>query len=287
MRSCSAAIGEDPGRDAVAGFRRGRGLFRHRAWCATFPLSRIASTISRRSSARRISATTRAAARRPVQARARRRHVRAPPADPGGDDLADRRGDRRGLQPRGVAVMVEAEHICMSMRGVKKHGRLDGDDASSPACFAAIASEQVALPRSCCGRPADRDAPARNRRRHSEEGAEFAPRFSADGLIACVTVDARDGAVLMLAHMNAEALDKTLASGDRALLVAIARRALAQGRYVGADPAPRRAARRLRPGRAAGEGRRRRRRRSLPHRATIVLLSPRERCATASRCLEL
>jgi phosphoribosyl-AMP cyclohydrolase len=46
-----------------------------------------------------------------------------------------------------------------------------------------------------------------------EEGAEFAPRFSADGLITCVTVDARDGAVLMLAHMNAQALQKTLETG--------------------------------------------------------------------------
>ena len=46
-----------------------------------------------------------------------------------------------------------------------------------------------------------------------EEGAEFAPRFSADGLIACVAVDARSGEVLMVAHMNAEALDKTLTTG--------------------------------------------------------------------------
>jgi phosphoribosyl-AMP cyclohydrolase len=46
-----------------------------------------------------------------------------------------------------------------------------------------------------------------------EEGAAFTPRFSSDGLIACVTVDDRSGEVLMLAHMNREALDKTLASG--------------------------------------------------------------------------
>lgn len=46
-----------------------------------------------------------------------------------------------------------------------------------------------------------------------EEGAEFSPRFSADGLITCVTVDARSGEVLMVAHMNAEALDKTLSTG--------------------------------------------------------------------------
>jgi phosphoribosyl-AMP cyclohydrolase len=31
--------------------------------------------------------------------------------------------------------------------------------------------------------------------------------------VTCVTVDAGDGVVLMVAHMNAEALEKTLASG--------------------------------------------------------------------------
>jgi phosphoribosyl-AMP cyclohydrolase len=46
-----------------------------------------------------------------------------------------------------------------------------------------------------------------------EDGVEFAPRFSPDGLLTCVTVDAADGAVLMLAHMNAEALAKTLETG--------------------------------------------------------------------------
>ena len=46
-----------------------------------------------------------------------------------------------------------------------------------------------------------------------EEGAQFSPRFSSDGLIVCVAIDAASGDVLMLAHMNQEALDKTLASG--------------------------------------------------------------------------
>jgi phosphoribosyl-AMP cyclohydrolase len=46
-----------------------------------------------------------------------------------------------------------------------------------------------------------------------EEGALFTPRFSGDGLIACITIDDASGEVLMLAHMNREALDKTLASG--------------------------------------------------------------------------
>ncbi|MGH6794987.1 MAG: phosphoribosyl-AMP cyclohydrolase [Methylocella sp.] len=46
-----------------------------------------------------------------------------------------------------------------------------------------------------------------------EEGQAFTPRFDADGLIACVTKDARDGQILMLAYMNAEALRLTLETG--------------------------------------------------------------------------
>ena len=46
-----------------------------------------------------------------------------------------------------------------------------------------------------------------------EEGPVFSPRFSDEGLVTCVTVDAQDEAVLMVAHMNAEALETTLSSG--------------------------------------------------------------------------
>jgi phosphoribosyl-AMP cyclohydrolase len=46
-----------------------------------------------------------------------------------------------------------------------------------------------------------------------EEGSAFTPRFAADGLITCVTVEAGSGEVLMLAHMNAEALERTVATG--------------------------------------------------------------------------
>ena len=47
-----------------------------------------------------------------------------------------------------------------------------------------------------------------------EEGLQLAPRFDADGLITCVATDARSGDVLMVAHMNAEALQKTIVSGE-------------------------------------------------------------------------
>jgi phosphoribosyl-AMP cyclohydrolase len=46
-----------------------------------------------------------------------------------------------------------------------------------------------------------------------EEGLRFAPRFDAQGLVTAVTVDATTGAVLMLAHMNADALKATLETG--------------------------------------------------------------------------
>ena len=47
-----------------------------------------------------------------------------------------------------------------------------------------------------------------------EEGRVLAPKFDADGLLACIATDATSGEVLMLAHMNAEALAKTIATGE-------------------------------------------------------------------------
>ena len=47
-----------------------------------------------------------------------------------------------------------------------------------------------------------------------EEGVAFAPKFDADGLVTCVATDLRTGDVLMVAHMNAEALAKTIATGE-------------------------------------------------------------------------
>lgn len=47
-----------------------------------------------------------------------------------------------------------------------------------------------------------------------EEGAVFAPRFDDKGLVTAIAVEASTGAVLMLAHMNAEALSRTLETGE-------------------------------------------------------------------------
>jgi phosphoribosyl-AMP cyclohydrolase len=47
-----------------------------------------------------------------------------------------------------------------------------------------------------------------------EEASAFTPKFDADGLVTCVVTDAASGEVLMVAHMNAEALAKTIATGE-------------------------------------------------------------------------
>jgi phosphoribosyl-AMP cyclohydrolase len=47
-----------------------------------------------------------------------------------------------------------------------------------------------------------------------EEGLGFQPKFDATGLVTCVATDAATGDVLMVAHMNDEALRKTIASGE-------------------------------------------------------------------------
>ena len=46
-----------------------------------------------------------------------------------------------------------------------------------------------------------------------EEALTLAPRFDANGLLTAVVTDAGDGSLLMVAHMNAEALSLSLATG--------------------------------------------------------------------------
>ena len=50
--------------------------------------------------------------------------------------------------------------------------------------------------------------------RELEEGTALTPKFNADGLVTAVATDAASGEVLMVAHMNGEALAKTIATGE-------------------------------------------------------------------------
>ncbi len=47
-----------------------------------------------------------------------------------------------------------------------------------------------------------------------EEGLDFAPKFDADGLITAIAQDAGTGEVLMVAYMNAEALNLTITTSN-------------------------------------------------------------------------
>jgi len=47
-----------------------------------------------------------------------------------------------------------------------------------------------------------------------ERGTAFLPKFDANGLLTAVVTDAGNGRLLMVAHMNREAIDATLATGD-------------------------------------------------------------------------
>lgn len=47
-----------------------------------------------------------------------------------------------------------------------------------------------------------------------EIGSDFLPRFDAAGLVTAVVTDRAGGGVLMVAHMNAEAIAATRASGE-------------------------------------------------------------------------
>lgn len=46
-----------------------------------------------------------------------------------------------------------------------------------------------------------------------ENGLQLEPKFDANGLLTAVVVDAQDGAVLMVGHMNREALALTQQNG--------------------------------------------------------------------------
>lgn len=47
-----------------------------------------------------------------------------------------------------------------------------------------------------------------------EASGPFTPKFDANGLVTAVVTDIKDGELLMVAHMNAEAIAATHASGE-------------------------------------------------------------------------
>ena len=47
-----------------------------------------------------------------------------------------------------------------------------------------------------------------------EEGLALAPKFDRDGLVTVVATDVASGDLLMVAHMNAEALSRTIETGE-------------------------------------------------------------------------
>ena len=47
-----------------------------------------------------------------------------------------------------------------------------------------------------------------------EESLVLAPKFDADGLVTCIATDAGSGELLMVAYMNAEALRRTIETGE-------------------------------------------------------------------------
>lgn len=56
-------------------------------------------------------------------------------------------------------------------------------------------------------------APPSPDKNEQEHGDTFRPRFGADGLVTAIAVDEERGDILMVAHMNAEAIDATMRTG--------------------------------------------------------------------------
>jgi len=56
--------------------------------------------------------------------------------------------------------------------------------------------------------------PARGSLLEVEEGAQLQPKFDEHGLIPCVTQDANTLEILMVGYMNAEALSRTIQTGE-------------------------------------------------------------------------
>ncbi len=210
--------------------------------------------------------------RRPVEAGAARRHLRAAPADPGGADRADRRRDRPALcaarrrrDDRGRAHL----HVDARRAETRRRDRHDPVHRRLPrATRRADALSHLAARRAVTHVPAEK----RPKKNASRGRRRLHAALRAPGLIVCVDVDAASGEVLMVALYERGGARQNHRDRRSALLVALAPKAVAQGRDFGPTAARSRPLCRLRSGRNSARSRTRRRWRSLPHRTQILLL---------------
>src|SRR6478752_1455552 len=161
------------------------------------------------------------AGRRTVEAGASHRYLRAPPADPGTSDRPDRGRYRRNSQTsgrcsddRGGAYLHVGARRRQAWRDdvhqpLYRHvPRQSGGAVAFPVHGArAAALTSLESPR---GLPVSTSSETND----IEDGLTFQPKFDASGLVTCVATDAGTGEVLMVAHMNDEALRKTIATGE-------------------------------------------------------------------------
>lgn len=56
--------------------------------------------------------------------------------------------------------------------------------------------------------------PTLSDKRAIEEGDVLAPKFDRDGLVTCVATEVTTGEVLMVAHMNADSLKRSIETGE-------------------------------------------------------------------------
>src|SRR5258708_11799140 len=163
---------------------------------------------------------------RPFQDSALDRCFCPPPADAGTPDLASGDGDRGGLKAaRSCRDARGRAHVHVLARcreaGIANHHhaiyrtlprRSGGAGAFHHSC---ARRQSITAAVSVTNKPTLFALPGSTE--EVEEGQAFSPKFDAEGLITCVVVDARTGEALMVAHMNAAALAKTIETGDASL----------------------------------------------------------------------
>ena len=174
------------------------------------------------------------------------------------------------LGARGVAVMLEAEHTCMAMRGVQAR---PAPRPSRPSSAASSATSRTSrrVSSACSAARGDGDDAARPSAR---KASPFSRNSAPTGSRPASPSTPRDGDVLMVAHMNAEALEATLSTGFVHYWSRSRGALWRKGDTSGQSQTACRAAGRLRPGRLARFCRGRRRRRRLPYRPPLLLLPP-------------